>query len=129
MSRCHKSLDLLRKVCTNSRYLIWWQLADEYHWTISNCEIMVEILCQASLHKIDDVRLKSLPMSSASCTLCDLGCIDDAFHLVIQCPKLQDKRNVMFSEIDNICNGDIGLLNAEDGVFWMLMGRPWKISQ
>ena len=72
-TRCHKSLDLLSNVCITSRYLIWWQLADKYFWLSSDCEIMTKILCHSSLLKTDDVRLKSLPMASRFCSLCDLG--------------------------------------------------------
>ena len=43
-SRCHKSLNMVVNICTNTRYVIWWQLADKYHWLIKDCEIMVKLL-------------------------------------------------------------------------------------
>ena len=92
---------------------------------ISICEDMVKIICHASLLKVDDVRLKSLPLAAKFCVLCDHGSIDDAAHMVMQCPRLQPQRNAMFLEIDKILarNG----LNQNDldaNVFLNLMGRP-----
>ena len=51
--------------------------------------------------------------------------MDDAFHLVMQCPKLQDKRNAIFSEIKNMSGGiNLNTPNTEGGAFWVLVGRP-----
>ena len=44
---------------------------------ISICEDMVKIICHASLLKVDDVRLKSLPLAAKVCVLCDHGSIDE----------------------------------------------------
>ena len=41
-------------------------------------------------------------MASKFCPLCDLGAMDDPFHMVMQCPALQANRNVMFREIEQI---------------------------
>ena len=60
-TRCHQSLSLLNSVCPTSRYIIWWQIADALHDQLRNCEIMVKILCRASLLKVDVVRLKGRP--------------------------------------------------------------------
>ena len=92
---------------------------------ISICEDMVKIICHASLLKVDDVRLKSLPLAPKFCVLCDHGSVDDVAHMVMQCPRLQPQRNAMFLEIDKILtrNG----LNQNDldaNVFLNLMGRP-----
>ena len=86
---------------------------------------MVKIICHASLLKVNDVRLKSLPLAGKLCVLCDHGSVDDAAHMVMPCPGLQPQRNAMFLEIDKIlaCNG----LNQNDldaNVFLNLMGRP-----
>ena len=81
-SRCHRSLDMLSEICSTTR----WQLADRFSDIISNCEVMVKIICHVSLLKVDDVRLKSLPISKC-CTLCDHGSLDDAAHMVMQCPR------------------------------------------
>ena len=99
-SRCHKSLDLLMKVCTSSRYVIWWQIADNCHGLMRECEIMFKLLCHSSLLKTDDVRLKSLPIAARFCTSCES--LDDAHHLVMQCPSVQDTRTKMFKEVTEI---------------------------
>ena len=102
-ARCHKSLEMINKICITSWYLVWWQLSDRFHYPLKECEIMAKLLCHASLLRTDDVRLKRLPMTSKFCPLCDHGAMDDPFHMVMQCPALQAKRNVMFHEIEQIC--------------------------
>ena len=92
---------------------------------ISICEDMVKIICHASLLKVDDVRLKSVPLAAKCCVLCDHGSVEDAAHMVMPCPGLQPQRSAMFHEIDKILarNG----LNQNDlaaNVFLNLMGRP-----
>ena len=98
-TRCHRSLDLLSEICTTARYIIWWQIADNFPMMVKHCEILVKIICHASLLKVDDTRLKNLPIFAKFCTLCDHGSLDDAVHMVKQCPALQPRRNVMFDEI------------------------------
>ena len=100
-TRCHQSLSLLNSVCPSSRYIIWWQIADVFHEQIRNCEVMVKILCRASLLKVDDVRLKSLPANEKFCSVCDLGAYDDAYHMIMQCPTTQLARNriLMISKV------------------------------
>ena len=124
-SRCHKSLELLMKVCTSTRYVIWWQIADNCHELMRECEIMVKLLCHSSLLKTDDVRLKSLPIAARFCTSCEYGSMDDAHHLVMQCPSVQDTRTKMFKEITDI-PGESGrrLLVSGEKIFIILMGRP-----
>ena len=63
---------------------------------------MAEILCNASCLKCDDVCLKSEPMSSMVCTLCDGFPIEDAKHFVIQCPHLENKRSEMLRQLSEI---------------------------
>ena len=101
-SRCHRSLELLSEICTTTRYVIWWQLADKSPNLMRDCESMVKILCHASLLKVDDVRLKRLPVAAKFCTLCDLGSVDDAKHMVMECPSLQPRRNIMFGDMHMI---------------------------
>ena len=66
-ARCLKNLDLLTNICTSSRSLIWWQLADKLYGLFRDCEVMVKLLSHAGLLKTDDVRLKSLPLSQKFC--------------------------------------------------------------
>ena len=118
-------MDLLSNVCTASRYVIWWQIADKFHFLISECEIMVKILCHASLLRVDDVRLKSLPIATRLCAQCDHSAIDDANHLVMQCPGTQPMRNDLFNELKNLDGGHgKTLLESNVNIFWVLMGKP-----
>ena len=124
-SRCHRSLDMLNMVCQTTRYSIWWQLADIYHQIRKDCEVMIEILCHASLLRNDDVRLKSLPFAKKFCPICYNGSVDDAMHFGMQCPELQTKRSGMFNEINQICeNNGLEKLNTYGSVFWICMGKP-----
>ena len=124
-SRCHKSLDLLSQICTTTRYAIWWQIADKSPHLMRECETMIRLLCHASLLKTDDVRLKSLTMATRFCTLCDNSSMDDARHMVMECPGLQSRRTIMFTAIDSIleeygCAHDI----LVGDIFLILMGKP-----
>ena len=108
-----------------TRCSLWWQGADKYHRMRKDCEVMIKILCHASLLRNDDVTLESLPVAEEFCPLCDQGFIDDAMHFVMQCPELQTKRSAMFIEIDQICeNSGLEKLYTYGSVFWILMGKP-----
>ena len=124
-SRCHKSLELLSEICTTTRYVIWWQIADKSPQLMRDCETMVKLICHASLLKIDDVRLKRLTIANRFCTLCDLGSVDDSRHMVMECPGLQPMRNTMFTKINAILD-DYGLEHdvLDGNVFLTLMGKP-----
>ena len=88
------------------------------------CEIMVKLLSHASMLKNDDIRLKSLPMASRFCDLCDLGVMDDAKHMIMQCPALQQFRNEMFNELTNIEDGSgREILDSAVEVCHTLMGK------
>ena len=85
----------------------------------------MKIICHASLLTVDDTRLKNLPIFAKVCTLCDHGSLDDAVHMVTQCPALQPRRTVMFDEITEILEGDgrYQIPDVED-IFLIIMGRP-----
>ena len=124
-ARCHKSLELINKICVNSQYLVWWQISDRSHYLLKECEIMAKLLCHASLLRTDDVRLKRLPVASRFCPLCDHSAMDDTFHMVMQCPFLQDSRTMMFHEIERICDAcEHEQINVNNDIFLTLMGKP-----
>ena len=72
-----RSLDLLSKICTTTRYIIWWQIADKFPRLIKHCEVLVKIICHASLLKVDDAKLKNLHIFVEFCRLCDHGSTDN----------------------------------------------------
>ena len=64
------------------------------------CETMARLVCHASLLKTDDLRLKNQSRINRVCSHCDLAALEDARHLVLQCPILQQKRATMFPGIE-----------------------------
>ena len=84
---------------------------------------MVKLLCRASLLKVDDVRLKTLPANAKFCSLCDLGAYD-ANHMIMQCPFTQTARNNMYGELQSVHDGmGLNILDAGNDIFLTLMGR------
>ena len=123
-ARCHRSLDLLSELSRGPKYSIWWHLSDGNHMLLRDCEIMIKLITHASLLKDDDVRLKGLPISSRFCVQCDHAAMDDARHLIMQCPELQDQRSAMFRELSEL-NGGMGdeILQAAPDTLVLLLGR------
>ena len=104
---------------------MWWQISDRSHYLLKECEIMAKLLCHASLLRTDDVRLKRLPVASRFCPLCDHSAMDDTFHMVMQCPFLQDSRTRMFHEIERMCDDcEHEQINVNNDIFLTLMGKP-----
>ena len=123
-SRCHESLTMITNVSQTVGYSIWWQIADAQLSQMYNCETMVRLLSRSSKLRSDDVTLKRASAASRFCPLCELGALDDVTHLVMQCPTLQDIRNVMMNEISNLHEGQGDmLLNSGANILHMLMGK------
>ena len=114
-----KYVDLLKQVMTQPSYSIWWIISDNDRRYMRRCEVMVKLLCHTSLLKDDNCKLRKTSIWTRMCYLCDLGCIENANHVIMQCPFQQDMRNEMFDSISAIYN-DIGNVN----VFSTLLGKP-----
>ena len=70
------------------------------------------------------MRLKKHTLAAKFCEHCDLSAVDDANHLVMQCPSLQGMREQMFDEIRELPDGTGALmLDHCDDVFSILIGR------
>ena len=122
--RCHRSLDILSNVCGGSMYLVWWVIADVNHQVMKCCETMVRLVTHASLLRTDDVRLKGSSMASRFCVNCDLAAMDDARHLVLECPRWQLIRTEMMSEISRISDGSgRALLDSQCDLLYVLLGK------
>ena len=100
-ARLHKELDLILRVCSETRYLIWWNLSNIYPDMIMICETMARILCHSSLLKCDDIRLKNLSHVHKVCSLCDHYSVENATHFIMQCPGTQHLRNEMLTELES----------------------------
>ena len=85
---------------------------------MKKCEIMIKLLCHASLLKQDDGRLRGAPFGSRSCILCQNAAYKGAEHMIMQCSFNEDKRAAMFNEIDAVHPN----LNPADA-FRVIMGR------
>ena len=57
---------------------------------VRHSEVMVRLTYLASEIKMDDSRLKGLPIGSCFCINCDLRALEDCRHLIMQCPYQQD---------------------------------------
>ena len=77
---------LMFKVIKRSYFLVWWISADVFPATTNTCEIMDKLVCNASLLKDNDYRLKKLSFSHKVCTACDLSVRENVNHIVMQCP-------------------------------------------
>ena len=85
---------------------------------------MAKFVCDASLLKADDVRLKKLNRSSRFCSYCDLSEEDNIGHLVLQCPQFQDQRNTMFEEIQTIRGNEESIfLNGTCDILGIPLGK------
>ena len=100
LMRENRNMDLIQMVSPTLRYSVWWSIADMDQQYMRRCEIMVKLLCHASLLKGDDGRLRRKPFGSRSCVSCELAAYDCAKHLVMECPGI---RIDMYREIDKIC--------------------------
>ena len=95
----HKDNDLITLVLPETRYISWWQLADENQGLMRIRENMTKIICRASKLKCDDTSLKGALASLKTCELCDLYAPENIFHLLMQCPHFQDSRKEMYGMI------------------------------
>ena len=105
-------------------FLNWWFLSDLIPSVISNCERMAKLVCNASLLKDHDYRLKSLSFSHKVCTECTLGIREDLVHMVMQCPDTEEIKCEMFEVINAIEDDHIKTLMFEQlEVFYILMDK------
>ena len=93
------SLELINKVTIEPVYSIWWQMSDRNRSILRKCETMVRILCKATLLKDDDCRLKGQPFGSRMCIRCELGALETATHMIMQCPSNAPHRQSIHDEI------------------------------
>ena len=75
---------------------------------MKQCEVMVKLISHTSLLKGDDGRLRKLPSGSRMCTMCELCSIEDANHMIMQCPRHETHRVNMHNEINRHYNLDCG---------------------
>ena len=122
-SRLHRSLNLLKAVNSDSRYLVWWTISDKNPSLTKKCEAMAKIISHASTLRNDDLKLKSQSNVMKMCNLCDLYQIEDARHLILHCPFLQELRNEMMMLIDNLGDEVRDAISAANvDILYILLG-------
>ena len=72
-------------------FLTWWIISALVPSIIGECETMAKLVCNCSLLKDSDYRLKNLSFSNKVCTECYLGIREDVNHLVMQCPAYEPR--------------------------------------
>ena len=114
----------LFKVIGKPFYLTWWILSDMKLCPIQQCESMARMVCDSSLLKSHDLRLKNQPLSTKFCHRCDLAVVEDTFHLVMQCPFYEESIKTMYNELESRNVTEIDhLLMRNHEVFYYLMGK------
>ena len=68
---------LLFDITGKSYYIVWCFLADLFPGKTAMCEIMASLVCDESLLKANDYRLKRKGHSHRICVKCNLGSIED----------------------------------------------------
>ena len=105
-------------------FLNWWILSDLIPDIISNCEVMSKLVCNSSLLKDHDYRLKKQSFSQKVCTQCMLGIREDTMHLVMQCPDTELIKGEMFEVLSAIDDDHVSnALQDQHNIFYILMGK------
>ena len=104
-NKSHESLLLIEKVCHTPRYLVWWELSDIFPDKMGMCEIMAKLVCRCSMLKADDLRLRNLTVSYRWCEFCQFSEVEDAKHLILNCPETQSQRDILMKRIDEKASG------------------------
>ena len=85
---------------------------------------MDKLVCNASLLKDHDYRLKSLSFSHKGCTECTLGIREDLLHIVMQCPDTEEIKCEMFEVINAIEDDHVkALMLEQQEVFYIILGK------
>ena len=115
---------LIFQIIDKPYYLTWWVVSDVSHELMKQCEVMARLVCDTSLLKATDIRMKKSSLASRFCEKCDLGIEGNIKHIVMQCPFFEEDRRHMFVEIRDKCNPKvIECTNRPAEIFFFLMGK------
>ena len=115
---------LLFEMTDKPYYLVWWIIADMLPRKTSMCEIMAALVCDTSILKNSDYRLKKKSFSHKICTRCDLGTIEDIRHLLMQCPFFSTEMRNLYESLGRM-GSDVASRVANDAqnYFHIIMGK------
>ena len=120
----YRANELLYKTVSISRYLPWWEIADQCPEFMRICENMAKIVCHSSRLKCDDVRLKGMTASYRTRVNCEMYALEDIRHIVMQCPNVDAIRRKMYKSIYEIDNGlEQKFIEYPEEVFYWLLGK------
>ena len=121
---------LLFNVSDKPYYLVWWLIADLYPQKMRMCEIMSSLVCDTSLLKASDYRLKKKSFSHKICTRCYQGTMENVQHIVMQCPYYVEQQRNMAASIEALgSEAALTVLNDSQNFFYTVMGKhPAGIS-
>ena len=121
---------MLFTIIDKTYYLIWWIISDRFPKMMGICEKMGAIVSDASLLKSNDVNLKNKSFWTKTCTKCELGIIENAKHILMQCRFYEEDRREMYQEIAGLeCEEINEALNEMTEVFPIIMGKqPENVS-
>ena len=115
---------LLFQIIGKHFYLTWWLFTDLKPNHMKQGEIMANLVCDTSLLKANDYRMKRLPIGARFCEMCYLGIEENVWHLVMQCPFYEDSRVAMYQEIDSLELVELEtVLNNPRELYLTLMGK------
>ena len=105
-------------------YLIWWIISDMFPKHMGMCEMMASMLCGCSRLKRHDLKLKKSTFWAKCCVNCDLGVVEDPWHIIMQCPHFEQGRGEMFDEIKGIGSDAVNThLEEPSKAYGILMGK------
>ena len=115
---------LLFDITDTPYYLVWWIIADMFPRKTGMCEIMASLVCNTSLLKSSDYRIKKKSHSHKICTRCNLGIVEDIRHLLMQCPHFSQEMRYLYDFL-NQARGDIAprVANIPQNYFQIIMGK------
>ena len=115
---------LLFQITGNSYFLVWWILADLFPSKMRMCETMASLVCDTSLLRSTDYRLKKQTPSMRACDKCQLGTPESVWHLVMQCPYYEDLSSELFASIEHLgTEVATRLINDPPQYFNVIMGK------
>ena len=105
-------------------HLVWWILSVNDQKLLEDCEAMSLFICNSTLLKGSDYRLKGISFSNKINISCDLGIIEDKKPNVMQCPAHTDLHKEIYRELRQNCGVGVNkVLEDSQNVFYVLMGK------